>query len=207
MRILAVADVVSPIVYSSNFPGNLKSFDLTLAAGDLPGNYLEFIATRTDTPPLFVFGNHPLEYLQDEEGVLRPPGGCIDAHLKVFEAGGLRILGVEGSARYKDGPHQYSEAEFSYMLLRLWPRLWWLERRHGRAVDVLLTHAPPLGPHAGADRPHRGVPAFNAFHRRWRPRLHVHGHVHLSGANAAREYTTEEGVRVVNAFDFALIDI
>jgi hypothetical protein len=74
-------------------------------------------------------------------------------------------------------------------------------------VDVLLTHAPPQGPHAGADYPHRGVAAFNRFHRAWRPRLHVHGHVHLSGANAPREYVTEEGVRVVNAYDFALIDL
>lgn len=89
MRILALADVVSPVVYSSNFPGNLKTFDLTLAAGDLPGNYLEFVATRTDTPPLFVFGNHPLEYLQNEDGELLPPGGCIDAHLKLVQAGGL----------------------------------------------------------------------------------------------------------------------
>lgn len=207
MRILGLADVASPVIYSANFPGNLSKFDLTLAAGDLTGDYLEFVATRTDTPPLFVFGNHTLEYLQDDEGELRPPGGCVDMHLKIVEAGGLRILGIEGCARYRPGPHQYSEREYALMLARLWPRLWWLERRFGRAVDVLLTHAPPVGPHAGSDRAHRGVPAFNAFHRRWRPLLHVHGHVHLSGANAKREYVSPEGVRVVNAFDFALIDL
>lgn len=207
MRILGVADTVSPVIYSDNFPGNLPSFDLTLAAGDLPGDYLEFIATRTDTPPLFVFGNHALGYLRDEDGSLTPPGGCIDAHLKVVTAAGLRVLGVEGSARYRDGPHQYSERQFSAMLGRLWPRLLWLERRHGLAVDVLLTHAPPVGPHAGEDHAHRGIPAFNEFHKRWRPRLHLHGHVHLSGANAPREYESPEGVRVVNAYDFALVEL
>lgn len=49
--------------------------------------------------------------------------------------------------------------------------------------------------------------AFNRFVELWKPKLHVHGHVHLSGANAPREYVTESGVRVVNAFGFALIDL
>lgn len=204
---LAVSDAVSPVIHSSNFPGNLPPFDLTLAAGDLPGDYLEFIATRTDTPPLFVFGNHALGYLRGEEGELELPGGCINAHLRVVAAAGLRVLGCEGSARYREGPHQYTERQFAVMLSQLWPRLLLLERRFGRAVDVLLTHAPPVGPHAGSDHAHRGVPAFNAFHKRWRPRLHVHGHVHLSGANAPREYLSPEGVRVVNAFDFTVIEL
>ena len=94
------------------------------------------------------------------------------------------------------------------MVHRMTPRLLWNRWRYGRAVDILLTHAPPVGPHAGEDWPHRGVPAFERFNRIWKPRLHVHGHVHLLGANnAQREYVTAEGVRVVNAFEFTLIDL
>lgn len=207
MRLLAVADEVSPVVYSHNFPGNLPEFDAVLAAGDLPGPTLEFIATKVSVPTLFVFGNHAEGYVRDDEGELRPPGGWINAHLRFTQVNGLSILGVEGSPRYRDGPHQYSEREFALMLARLAPRLWARKRRYGRGVDVLLTHAAPVGPTAGDDYAHRGVPAFNDFHRRWRPLLHVHGHVHLSGSSASRTHETPEGVRVVNAFQFTLIDL
>jgi len=208
VRILAVADAVSPFVYSSNFPGNLPPFDVVLSAGDTPGHVLEFIATKTTVPPVYVFGNHAVGYLRDpasdEE---RPPGGCIDAHLRVVEVGGLLIAGIEGSLRYRQGPHQYTQAEFRMLAWRMAPRLAWLRATKGRAVDVLLTHAPPRGPHEGDDHVHAGVDAFNAFHLRWRPRVHVHGHVHLVGSNAPRSYVTEDGVRVVNAYEFALVDL
>lgn len=207
MRLLAVADEVSPVIYSHNFPGNLPAFGAVLAAGDLPGETLEFIATKVRVPPVFVFGNHAEGYVRGEDDQPKPPGGCLNAHLRLLEVDGLSILGVEGSARYRDGPHQYSEREFARMLACLAPRLWARQRRHGRAVDVLLTHAPPVGPTAGDDYAHRGVPAFNDFHRRWRPLLHVHGHVHLDGSSAAREHLTPEGVRVVNAFQYVLVDL
>lgn len=207
MRILAVADAVSPFVYSQNFPDNLPGFDLILSAGDMPGHVLEFMATKTRLQPVYVLGNHGDGYVRDAFGdAPRLPGGCINAHARVLDVGGVLIAGVEGSARYRPGPHQYSAAQMRWFTARMGPRLRLNQMTRGRAVDVLLTHAPPLGPHAGEDFPHRGVAAFNRFHRVWRPRLHVHGHVHLSGANAPRSYVTEEGVRVINAFEFTLID-
>lgn len=208
VRVLAVADVVSPVIHSEAFPDNLPPFDLVLSAGDMPGEVLEFIATKTKVPPLYVMGNHGVGLLREKSGETpyRRPGGCIDAHLKYVEVAGVTVLGVEGSARYRDGPFQYREPEYAMMLARLTPRLLYERSRRGRAVDVLLTHAPPVGPSAGEDFAHRGVPAFNAFHRRWRPLVHVHGHVHLEGGGP-REHVTPEGVRVVNAFGYTLIDL
>ncbi len=208
MRLLLISDAVSPVVYSSGFPGSLAPIDLVLSAGDVPGYLLEFLATNTSTPPVYVFGNHSNEYVRDAgSDEVGPPGGCLDAHMRVIEVGGLVIAGVEGSLRYRQGPHQYSQGEFRAMTRRLYPRLQLNRWRTGRAVDVLLTHAPPQGPNEGSDHVHKGVAAFNEFHRLWRPRLHVHGHVHLVGANARREYVTDEGVRVVNAFEFAVAEL
>lgn len=208
MRILAIADAVSPVIYSENFPDNLPPFDLVLSAGDMPGHVLEFLATKLRTPPVYVLGNHGNGYIYDAEtDRIALPGGCINAHRRVVEVGGVLIAGIEGSARYRPGPQQYSEWQMAGHGLALTPQLWWNRRRKGRAVDILLTHAAPKGPHEGEDYPHRGVRAFNRFVELWQPRLHVHGHVHLSGVNAPREYETEQGVRVVNAFEFTLIDI
>ncbi len=208
MKILAIADAVSPFIYTQNFPGNLPEFDLLLSAGDMPGYVLEFLATKLKVPPVYVLGNHCNGYLRDPEtDEQHLPGGCINVHNRVVNIGGVLIAGFEGSARYRSGPHQYSEMEMQWMVSRLAPRLLWNKRRYGRAVDILLTHAPPKGPHEGPDYPHRGIAAFNRFTRIWKPKLHVHGHVHLNGANAPREYVTETGVRVINAFEFTLIDI
>jgi uncharacterized protein len=208
VRVLAIADAVSPVIYSENFPRNLPPFDVILAAGDLPGHLLEFVATKTRTPPVFVIGNHANAYLRGEDhDEVRLPGGCINAHRRIVQVAGVIVAGLEGCARYRPGPHQYGQAEYHAMAAMMTPQLLWNRARHGRAVDVLLTHAPPPGPHEGVDWPHRGVHAFEVFHRLWRPQVHVHGHVHLSGANAPRRYVTSSGVRVINAFEFTLFEI
>lgn len=208
MKILAVADAVSPVIYSSNFPNNLPPFDLVLSAGDMPGHVLEFMATKLTVQPVFVLGNHGNGFLRSSDtGERRLPGGCINAHGRVVEVGGVLIAGIEGSPRYRPGDQQYSQLQMRGFAAAMTPTLLYHRLTKGRAVDILLTHAAPAGPHEGADHPHRGVPAFNRFVERWHPRLHVHGHVHLEGANAPRSYVTEGGVRVVNAYEFTLIDV
>ena len=208
MKILAISDAVSPIIYSQNFPNNLPDFDIILSAGDMPGHVLEFVASKQTVRPLYVLGNHANGYLRDKETQQKTlPGGCTNIHGRVVDVNGVIIAGIEGCGRYRPGPHQYSERQMHMHCLKMTPQLLWNRRRKGKAVDILLTHAAPKGPHEGADLPHRGIPAFNAFVERWQPKLHVHGHVHLNGANEPREYTTENGVRVINAFEFTLIDI
>ncbi|MEZ4388175.1 MAG: phosphohydrolase [Candidatus Krumholzibacteriia bacterium] len=207
MRILAIADTTSEAVYADGFPQTLPPFDLVVSAGDVPGHVLEFIAARQDTPPVYVLGNHALGYLRDpRDGTLQPVGGCLNVHGHVVRHAGLLIAGIEGCLRYRPGPHQASPRQMELQALRLAPRLAW-HRWRGRRLDILLTHAAPCGPHAAPDRPHHGVAAFNRLHRWWRPRVHIHGHVHLYHASPRREYTTPEGVRVINAYGMTLVDL
>lgn len=207
MRILAIADTISPTLEAAEFPANLPPFDLVVSAGDMPGHVLDRITLHVDTPPVFVIGNHGEDYLRDpHSGERAPVGGCVDAHARVIEHAGLVIAGIEGCLRYRPGPHQYSALEMEWFALRLVPRLL-RHRLQGRRLDLLLTHAAPRGPHAGADRPHHGVAAFNRLHRWWRPRVHVHGHVHMYGPETRREYVTAEGVRVVNAYGMTMIEL
>jgi uncharacterized protein len=208
MRILAVADAVSPVVYSENFPKNLPPFDLILSAGDFPGHVLEFMATKQTLQPIYVLGNHGNAYIRDAQtDEVRLPGGCLNVHMKVIDYKGILIAGIEGSGRYRPGEHQYTEAQYAWLVAKLTPKLAYNKLTKGRALDILLTHAAPKGPHEGEDFPHRGISAFNRLVEKWKPKLHVHGHVHLNGVNAPREYTTETGVRVINAFEFTMIEI
>jgi hypothetical protein len=64
-RILVVADMVHPYIYRDTFPSGLEPLDLVLAAGDLPGYFMEFVATRVTCPFVWVHGNHGEETVKD----------------------------------------------------------------------------------------------------------------------------------------------
>ena len=56
VRVRAVADEVSDALWGPRAAALAP--DLVLAAGDLPWDYLEFLASATDVPVVFVPGNH-----------------------------------------------------------------------------------------------------------------------------------------------------
>ncbi|WP_412026720.1 metallophosphoesterase [Deinococcus yunweiensis] len=200
-RALLLADMVHPFVYRESFPQGLPDIDLVLAAGDLPGSYLEFVASKLTVPVVYVHGNHANETVTDEDDRRVPPRGVIAAHRRVVVEAGLRIAGWGGAPRYRHGGHgQYSSAEASWGL-----GLLALQARHG--VDVLLTHAPPLGPHGGQDFAHRGDPAITRFVRRRRPGVLVHGHIHEYDGKKLEYVDDTTGTRVLNAYGYRIVDL
>ena len=175
VRLLVLSDQVHPHIHSPRFPENLPPFDLVLAAGDLPGAYLEYVATKVRGP------------------------------VRLFRHQGRLFYGIGGVPRYREGEGQLSEGELLRLALKPFPLAFPRRLLLGHGVDVLLTHAPPPGPSAGEDFAHRGARAFLLFHRLFRPRLHVHGHTPLLGANPERRHRTPLGVEVVHAQGYALI--
>ena len=204
VRLLVLSDQVPPHIHSPRFPENLPPFDLVLAAGDLPGAYLEYVATKVRVPVLFVPGNHGEEWVL-EEGRRKRPGGVVNLHGRLFRHQGRLFYGIGGVPRYREGEGQLSEGELLRLALKPFPLAFPRRLLLGHGVDVLLTHAPPPGPSAGEDFAHRGARAFLLFHRLFRPRLHVHGHTPLLGANPERRHRTPLGVEVVHAQGYALI--
>lgn len=179
ITILAVSDVVEKRIYSDNVGDRFKGVDLVLSCGDLPPYYLEFIVSALNVPLFGVRGNHDHGRVFDAvaRGTLGP--GTIDLHRHGAESHGLLIAGLEGSMRYNDGPHQYSEAGMRLQIARLMPRLLLNRYRHGRYLDILITHAPPQGIHDQPDPCHRGFAVLRDFLQRFRPRYHLHGHIHI----------------------------
>ncbi len=208
MRILAISDQQSPFIYQARFPENFPGVDLILLAGDLRASYVEYITSKVRVPVVYVHGNHREEYSVDDNGNKIPPGGVIPAHGKIVNVCGLRIAGWGGSPKYREGSAgQYNDAEAEIKMVSWFPQMVLNKARTGHGVDILLSHAPPPGENAGEGFAHRGSTALGLFHRMYRPRLHVHGHVHLYEAHPRREYITKEGVRVVNAFEYTLIEL
>jgi Icc-related predicted phosphoesterase len=211
--ILAIADEVEASLFSAEVR-NLRP-DLVVACGDLPFDYLEFIVTMVNVPLLYVPGNHdpdlkkamskPLVKPDIDEWRVPGPEGCTNIDGRVVDAGHLRVAGLGGSARYNNGPNQYTEREMRRRALTLELRCRTRNLRDGRAVDLLVTHAPPLGLGDDDDEAHRG---FNAFHRlvkKLAPRMMIHGHVHPYGQGEHDHRL--EGTAIVNAVSSRMIEL
>ena len=149
MRILAIADEESAYLWDHFEKSKLEGIDLIISCGDLDPHYLSFLATFTSVPVLYVHGNH------DENYGETPPDGCICIDGKIFVYQGVRILGLGGSMRYKNGRYQYTEWGMRNRVRKLWFQL--LRRR---GFDILVTHAPAYQLNDGRDLPHQGFQVF-----------------------------------------------
>jgi hypothetical protein len=204
-RILAIADEVDRSLYGDTLT-RLRP-DLVVSCGDLPFDYLEYIVTVLSVPLLYVPGNHDPDVRARRTRALSPaigaatgesgrlgsslrlrgmdelPGarGCINVDGRIERAAGLRVAGLGGSHRYTDGPNQYTQKEMRRRARRLTLRAMLGGRRGGRRLDVLTTHAPPLGRGDEDDLAHRGFAALHDIVRRLSPRILVHGHLHPFG--------------------------
>lgn len=210
-RILAIADEVDQGLYTDKLV-RLHP-DLVVSCGDLPFDYLEYVVSTVNVPLVYVPGNHDPEVrsgdpiwapLRTEQPQPGPPG-CENADGRVVVAAGLRIAGLGGSMRYKPGPNQYTEAEMRWRALSLEVRIRLNPARGARKVDVLLTHAPPLGWGAPDDLAHRGFASFVRLVKDLTPRLLIHGHVHPYGR--AQVERNLAGTQIINAVPLRLIDL
>ncbi|MGN0982253.1 MAG: metallophosphoesterase [Candidatus Limivicinus sp.] len=196
MKILLISDEEDKYLWDFYQPGRLKGIDLILSAGDLKASYLSFLVTMANRPLLYVPGNHDGSYAQ------RPPEGCQCIDGKLVTVGGLRILGLGGSALYNGGPHQYTEKQMRRRIQRLRLKL-----ALAGGVDIVLTHAPVRGFGDEENVTHRGFEAFLPLLDKYRPRYLVHGHVHQRyGANRPRCFQYNE-TTIINATGRYILEI
>ena len=194
VRLLAVSDEVEPQLLDERTVEAQGHVDLVIGCGDLPADYLDALTTIYAAPLVFVRGNHDPPGRQGDY----PQASEIDG--RVVKEHGLLIAGLEGSIRYSDGPHQYTERQMMAKVRALRLRL---RLRH---LDILITHGPPAGVKEGTDAPHRGLLAVRRAVEWMRPRLLLHGHVHPYGREIVREAQLGE-TRVINVVGHRVIEL
>lgn len=213
-KVLTVSDEVVESLWTDQV--HRHSVDLVLAAGDLPFDYLEYLANALEQPCVLVPGNHDVDlggyarrrglWMRDGFPARWPgPQGWVDTDGRIVDVAGLRIAGLGGSIRYSNGPNQWTERQQSRRVKTLARAADRRYRRDGRGVDVLLTHAPPLGVGDREDPPHRGFACLHDAVRRMRPAWLLHGHIHPHGETVPERRMDQ--TRVVNTVGYKILDI
>ena len=215
VRILAIAEETTPSLSVGRIRGIAP--DLVVACGDLPFDYLDYVASAANRTLLYVPGCHdpdlktrPLPMYTDSDFSLAwkeppgPPGGVnLDG---TIEAGkGVTFAGLGGSVRYRPGPNQYSEREMWVRTLRLRARAKARAMIGKGPVDVLVTHSPPRGHGDLEDLAHRGFECFESLVRHLEPELVLHGHVHPTGFGKPER--TIGDCRLVNVVPYKVIEV
>lgn len=192
IRVLAVSDEISPAIH--RFEVRDLQPDVIVSCGDLPFDYLEYLVSTLNIPLVYVPGNHDPKLRTDpadalivqpfswtsHEGKNRQPGGCENIDGRIVKVAGLRIAGLGGSIRYSDGPHQYTQRQMRRRALKL-EAVRRMRMVGNRSIDLLITHAPPLGVGDAQDLPHQGIQALHRLTRALEPSFLLHGHIHPHG--------------------------
>lgn len=208
MKILAISDQELPNIYSPILAQRFGDVEMVIGCGDLPYYYLEYVISTLNKPLYYVNGNHAPAVEYSEAGERTYPHGGVDLHRRVLRdtKSGLILAGIQGSLLYNKGVNQYSQADMWWLVRGLIPRLFLNRIFRGRYLDIFVTHAPPWKINDQDDLPHQGIKAFVWFDRRFQPRYHLHGHVHLYRQDAIRVVQVGR-TQVVNTCGFQLIEI
>ena len=191
VRVLAVADEEVPSVQSRVRDVRV---DLVLAAGDLPWDYLESLVSLLGAPAAYVPGNH-----DPRTGHGVGPRGLVDVDGHVQHGrrpADRRPRRVRPLQRRPAPVHPEGVRQSCPRAAR--------EARDAE-VDVLLTHAPPLGLGDESDPPHVGISALHGVLETLRPSWHLHGHIHPYGMHKPDRQLGSTTIR--NVIPWQLIDI
>ena len=198
MKILALSDVECAALWDNYVDGCLAEYGLILACGHLKSEYLSFLVTMARCPVLYVPG-------EDDDYKENLPEGCdcIDDHLLVYN--GVRILGLGGSVKLKNGEHRYTDYQMARRVAKLHHKI----KRLG-GLDVVVCHTPPKGLGDGAEPDEQGFPCFLELMELYSPKYLLHGHIrpkYTPGFGTLRREHTHQDTTVVNVWERCTIEV
>ena len=194
MKILLVSDVESQYIWDFFSKDTFKDVELVISCGDLKAEYLSYLATMIHVPVFYVHGNHDHHYIES------PPGGCTCIDDKLINYKGIRILGLGGSMKYKNGPFLYTESQMSNRIHKLKLKLFLK-----KGFDILVSHAPASGINDDNDLCHEGYNSFNKLLDKYSPKYFFHGHVHMNYGKKPR-ITVYNNTTIINAYDYYILE-
>ena len=159
-------------------------YDACLLLGDISGNYLDMILKYVPIEKIYgILGNH------DEYGLLESRN-ISNIHSKVINVDGVRILGFEGSSRYKNGNiPMYSQEESIKILKKC------------EMADILVSHDSPYQLYSKSnDKAHCGLKGITKYIKKNKIYLNIHGHHHIN-----TKLTLSNGTNVIGVYRCVMI--
>ena len=135
--------------------------DLCLLLGDINCQLLKEIKQNIKVPIYAVLGNHDTSDLLEKVGIENING-------KVIDFNGIKIGGIEGSSRYKDGSFVMHTQKESLEIMKCLPR-----------VDILISHDSAYKQFS-ENVSKEGYQGISWYLENQKPILHIHGHHHVN---------------------------
>ncbi len=162
-----------------------KEYDLCILLGDHLNRDIDVILKYVDRTKLYgLLGNHDYDYLKEYD--------IPNLNGKVIECKGLKLLGIQGSFKYKsiDFPSFTQEESVSF-----------LEGKE--KVDILLSHDRKFElEKMNNDPAHSGLLGITTYLYSKNVPIHIHGHIHENYEKILINNTKEYSV-----FDYKIINI
>ena len=206
MKILIVSDVVDPVIYNLTLKERHGDVDCILSCGDLPFDYLDFLVSHLGKPLYYVLGNHDKIIPGKNNFEACALAGENNIDKKIINFKNTLIGGFSGCMNYNNGHNQFTEKQIQRKIMRTMPQLHYNKLKYKKYIDILITHAPPLGINDADDRCHTGFKAFLTYLDKYRPSYMLHGHVHVYASNLKREFKYNNTI-VVNAYGHYILEI
>jgi uncharacterized protein len=203
IRWLAVSDDEEPALEYEVNRNDLGPLDAIVGAGDLPPDYLGFLADVFGVPLHYVRGNHDRGGRWAESVAQFSPQPLRTGAIEDID--GLPIMTLEWPGlRHRD--RQRHDGSATLDVVRLSVSLLFRRLRGRPLWAVVLSHAPPQGVgDSDDDTYHEGFSAYRWLLDRYRPPLWLHGHVHPASVEGWR--LDHRGSQVVNVTGAVLVEI
>lgn len=185
ISLLVIADTHGTLneEYFSSYINNTK-YDICILVGDHTGRDIEILLRYVDKNKLYgIKGNHDSEYLTNYD--------IQDINGKIIEINGIKILGMEGSFKYKpvNFPSFTQEESIAFF-------------DNKEKVDILVSHDKKFDCTKLKDPAHQGLIGITDYLFKNNIPIHIHGHIHEPYQKEMINGTTEYSV-----FGYELIEL
>lgn len=150
-------------------------YDVCLLLGDINSEYLNMIKKYVKNNIFGVLGNH------DGFGILES-ANIENIHNKVVEINGIKIIGFQGSSKYKKGNHPLYTQEESIDI-----------GKKMQESDILISHDSPYFLYK-RDPAHCGLKGITKYIYKNRISINIHGHQHINSNVKLKNGTTVIGI-------------
>ena len=144
----------------SEFVFKNSEYDICLLLGDYSGNDINIILKYIKREKIYaLLGNHDKDYISEFK--------LNDLNGKVIEVNGVKLLGIQGSYKYKPEKFpSFSQKESIEFL------------NSKEKVDILVSHDAPYGLSGRSDVAHQGLFGITYYLFKNKVPYCIHGHLH-----------------------------